>query len=289
LTGKLRVAALAVFSAAVMASGSCGSSPATPTPPVVAPPVTTPNTPPVIESITLSAPRTEVDTDVTLTATVRDAETPVSQLKFEWKAEAGTFSGEGATVKWHAPKDVKTPINYTIQLTVTETYGTSNAVGGVQTNIVNSTAPVIRVHDSPKELGDLSLGFLGDFANSSVSPSTCVKDFSSNCRGRDDEKSDIEANREHFLILNSSLKLKSVKVGANATTGDMTVACSFTSRITKCDPGSTGCVVGAVGTVAGDCTLTGVYEQDRWWLCTSHFSGAQVPLAFRSFLAPIRQ
>ncbi len=38
----------------------------------------------------------------------------------------------------------------------------------------------------------------------------------------------------------------------------MSVACSFTSRIIKCEPGDKGCVVGSVGTVAGDCALTGV-------------------------------
>ena len=229
--------------------------------------------------------RAEVDTDVTLTATVRDAETPIGQLKFEWKADAGTFSGEGASVSWRAPKGTTTPADYTIRLTVTETYTASNAVGGSQQNIVNGTSPVIRLHDSPKELGDLAMTFLGDFANSSVSPSTCVRDFSDSCRGKADEKSDVESNREHFTITNSSLRLQNVSVGSSGTTANMRVACSFTSRIIKCDPGSTGCVVGSVGTVAGDCTLTGVYEQQRWWLCDSHFNGAQVPLAFRSFLA----
>ena len=85
-----------------------------------------------------------------------------------------TFTGEGASVKWRAPKGATTPADYAIRLTVTETYGAANAVGGSQQNIVNATSPVIRLHDSPKELGDLSMSFLGDFANSSVSPSTCV-------------------------------------------------------------------------------------------------------------------
>ena len=246
---------------ALVASGSCGSSPMSPGPVTpITPPVTAVNTPPVIESIVASASRAEVDTDVTLTATVRDAETPIGQLKFEWKADAGTFSGEGATVSWRAPKGTTTPADYTIRLTVTETYGTANAVGGSQQNIVNGTSPVIRLHDSPKELGALAMSFLGDFANSSVSPSTCVRDFSDGCRGKADEKSDIESNREHFTITNSSLRLQNVRVGANGTTANMSVACSFTSRIIKCQPGSTGCVVGSVGTVAGDCALTGVYR-----------------------------
>jgi hypothetical protein len=252
----------------------------------VTPPVTAVNTPPVVESIVASASRAEVETDVTLTATVRDAETPVAQLRYEWKADAGTFTGEGASVKWRAPKGTTTPADYSIRLTVTETYGTANAVGGSQQNIVNAASPAIRLHDSPKELGDLSLSFLGDFANSSVSPSTCVRDFSDSCRGKADEKADIEYNREHFSITGSSLRLQNVTVAPSGMTASMTVACRFTSRIIKCEPGSVGCAVGTVGTVAGDCALTGVYEQQRWWLCTSNFvNGVQVP-GFRSFFSP---
>ena len=222
-------------------SGSCGSSPMSPAPVgPVSPPVTATNAPPVIESIVASAPRAEVDTDVTGTPT---------------------------------------PADYAIRLTVTESYG----AGGAQQNLVNGTGPSVRLHDSPKELESLSMTFLGDFANSSVSPSTCVRDFSDGCRGKAEEKSDIESNREHFVITNSSLRLR---VSPSGMSGDTSVACSFTSRIIKCEPGDKSCSVGSVGTVAGDCALTAVYEQQRWWLCTSSFlNGRQIPLAFRSFFS----
>jgi hypothetical protein len=278
--GRAHVLLVLVALAALVASGSCGGSggtqPISPGP--VTQPIATVNPPPTIETIVASASRTEVETDVTLTATVRDSETPVSQLKFEWKADVGTITGEGASVKWRAPKGATTPSDQTIRLTVTETYGAS------QQNVVNGTSPVIRLHDSQKELGDLSLTFLGDFANSSVSPSTCIRNFSDSCAGKAAEKSDIESNREHFLITGSSLRLTSVRVRDTGLSANMTVACSFTSRIIKCEPGSVGCVVGSVGTVAGDCQLTGVYEQQRWWLCDSNFSGAPVP-GFRKFFS----
>ena len=262
----------------LIVSGSCGSSPVSPGP--VTPPVAVVNTPPVVESIVASATRAEVETDVTVTATVRDAETPVAQLKYEWKADAGTFTGEGASVRWRAPKGATTPADYAVRLTVTETYGSA------QQNVVNATSPVIRLHDSTKELGDLALRFLGDFVNSSVSPSTCVREFSDSCEGKEDEKEDVERNREHLTIVNSSLRLQNVRVASSGMTGDMRVACTFTSRIIKCEAGSVGCVVGSVGTVAGDCVLTSVYEQQRWWLCTSSFqNGVNVPLAFRSFFS----
>jgi len=276
-----------VLSVTILAGGfeiACGSSPSAPGA-VIPPPVVPPNQPPVIEFIIVTAERVEVDTETAVTATVRDAETPIDQLKFEWKADAGTFSGEGASVRWRAPRDLRTPADYSVRLTVTETYGSPDADGTHPQHVVNGTSPAIRVHDSPKELGDLSMAFLGDFANSSVTPSACVKEFSDSCPGKADEKGEIEWNRDHFLILSSSLRLRSVRIASNNMSADMRVNCTFTSRVTRCEPGDTRCVVGMVGTVGGDCDLTGVYEQRRWWLCESRFNGAVVPFGFRSFLA----
>jgi len=278
--------ALAAGIVAVLAIGvlSCGSPPNGPSPQPT--PTPTPsNAPPVVEGITASVARTEVDGTVTITATVRDAETPVGQLQYAWLAEAGTFEGQGASVTWRAPRTVATPTNYTITLTVTEAYGAGRQ------NVVTATGPTIRVHDSVKELGNLGMAFLADFANSSVSPSTCIRDFSVNCSGREDEKNDIEDNRRRYQILGSTLVLGSARV-TSSTRGDVTVRCSFTSRIIHCDPfdpndpETWGCVVGNVGTSTGDCVMTGVYEQDRWWLCSSNFHPRGfVPRGFESFMS----
>jgi hypothetical protein len=281
-------AGLAVAAAAALTFAACGGSPSMPSPsqggssggqssgPTV-------NNPPAITSIAASTARAEVDTDVTLTAVVEDAETPVSQLKLEWTVSAGVISGQGTTVTWHTPTADPTPKDYTVTLTVTETYGTADAAGVRPQQSVTAQSPVVRVHNSPKELGDLSVGFLTDFANSSIPAATCVRDFSDTCKGKADELGDITANREDFDILASSLRLRSVKVASSQVQANMTVACSFTSRVKKCPATDTKCVVGSVGTVAGDCTLTGVYEQKRWWLCDSHFSGTATADAFRSF------
>jgi hypothetical protein len=129
------------------------------------------------------------------------------------------------------------------------------------------------VHNSNKELEDLSIQFLTDFAHSNVSASTCVRDFTDSCKGKSDERGDIEANRTHFEILNYSLSMKSVAVASSGLSANMVVACSFTSRIKSCDPGDKACVIGDVGTARGDCILTGKYESRRWWLCDSHFAG----------------
>jgi len=258
---------------------ACGGSSNSPTP--VTPPSSSGgpsagpsvNLAPVVESLTTSADRVEVDSEITLTATVKDQETPVDQLTFDWKAAAGTFTGAGASVKWRAPKDVKTPADYEISLTVTETYGTADSSGKRPQNVTTATAPSVRVHNSPKELGDMSVQFLTDFANSTTSTSTCLRDFTDSCKGKGEERDDIDSNRIHYQILSSSLALRSVNVASNGLSANMTVACSFTSKTLVCDPGDKFCVVGDVGTARGDCLLTGKYENRRWWLCDSHFAG----------------
>lgn len=273
------VAVLVVsFVAAAFVTPGCGGSSSSPSPvsqPSSSRPSSGPsvNVAPVIESITPSSDHVEVDGEIMVTAVVTDQETPVDQLKFEWKADAGTFTGTGPSVKWRAPSDIKTPADYEIRLTVTEVYGTANSAGVRPQNVTTGSIPAVRVHNSPKELGELSIRFLSDFANSSVPADTCVRDFSDSCRGKSDERGDIESNRVHFDILSSSLSLKSVAVASSGLTANMVVACSFTSRIKACDPGDKACVVGDVGTAHGDCILTGKYESRRWWLCDSHFIG----------------
>ena len=225
--------AAGVLAAVLLAAcgGPNGPTPVSPLPPSPPSGGGSVNLSPVIDPIAVSAERTEVDNEITLTASVKDDETPVDQLKFEWKAEGGTFSGDGASVKWRAPKDIKTPADYTITLTVTEAYGTPDSSGARPQNVATATAPVIRVHDSPKELGDLSLRFLTDFANSSIPASVCVRDFTDSCKGKAEERVDIESNRVHFEVMSSSLNLRAVSVGASGLNANVTVACSFTSRI----------------------------------------------------------
>jgi hypothetical protein len=272
---------------------ACGGPSNSPTPVTQQPAASGPppagpsvNAAPVIERITADVDRTEVNTDVTLTASVKDEETAVDQLKFEWKADTGTFSGEGASVKWRAPADIPTPADFTITLTVTEAYGAPDSFGVRPQNVTTASAPPIRVHNSTKELGDMSLQFLSDFATSSTSTATCLRNFSDSCPGKAEEKRDIDNNREFLEILSSSLNLRNVTLGSSRSTARMSVACAFTSRIVKCPPpgpDSSACVVGSVESVRGDCTLTGVYEQKRWWLCDSHFNGTPTAAVRRLF------
>src|SRR5262249_32963663 len=121
---------------------------------------------------------------------------------------------------------------------------------------------------------------------SSVSAANCVRDFSDSCRGKADERGQIDDNRLNYEIVGSSLSLTRVTVAPSFLTATMRVACSFQSRLKRCPadlPAGEVCFVGRVISVRGDCDLTGVYEQKRWWLCDSHFNNGVILPSLRSF------
>lgn len=257
---------------------SCGDSPARPgpidQPPPPPPPV---NQAPVVDSITLSADRVEADAEVAVTAAVRDAETAADRLQLAWTASAGTFSGTGASVRWRAPKGAATPADYTLTLTVTESYGAG------QQHVVTSTSPAVRVHDSPQEVSDMALRFLRDFANSSVPPDAAVRDFADSCDGKREEREDIEDNRRKYTITNSSFIPRGASV-TSPTSAETRITCEFRSVIKDCRASDgPDCRVGATERVSGDCDLTAKYEQRRWWLCSSRFNNAVLLPSMRPF------
>lgn len=270
-----RVLAGAVVATAVsLIVAACGSS-TSPTPPPGGgqpPPV---NTPPQIKSITVPDGRAEVGTPVTVTAVVEDQETPVANLTYAWTADAGTFAGTGAAATWLPPAGAKTPADYVLTLTVTERYTSG---GGTAENKASSTASV-HVNDSLKELAEMSVRFLNNFATSSVSPETCTSEFSDICgAGKKDELSNIRENRHDFQVLSAIVRPTSVELPPARLTAKVHTFCTFTSRVITTQPQTGGCqVAGAcpfnsVQTVEGDCWTTNVYDQGRWWLCESHFT-----------------
>jgi hypothetical protein len=253
----------------VMLSINCGG-PTTPTPPPPAPPA--PNAPPVIKSMTLSQRTIEVGQTVQVTAEVEDQESSIDKLQFVWSSPSGSFAGQGPTVTWQPSANLTTPGNAVVTVTVVESYfglDSQNRTIVREHRVEGSTS--IRVHNSAKELGDMGLSFLTKFANSSTPPEACVVDFSDNCVGKREELGDIQRNREKYQILSSSLgtpRFTRLRVYDDA---EMRIACAFESRIVRCLPGEVGCVAGSVERVSGDCRVTGVYEQSRWWLCVSNF------------------
>jgi hypothetical protein len=246
------------------------------------------NTPPVVKSIVVSNGNAEVGTPITVTATVEDAETALDTLTNTWSAANGTFAGTGPIVTWTAGADAVTPADMTLTLTVTESYTSGSSV---LTNTATGTVPV-HVNNSPKELADMSLRFLGNFANSQVSPDTCVADFSVNCSGKKDEFSDISNNRHDFLILSSTLRHTGIDAAAVHAKTTVHTFCAFTSRVITQDPRSCStadCPFNTVQSVQGDCYTTNVYEQGRWWLCESHFNPSRSLTSFERAFFGIRK
>jgi len=169
---------------------------------------------------------------------------------------------------------------------VTETYGSPQ-----QTNTATGTVSV-HVNNSPKELADMSVRFLNDFADSKVSPDTCVSEFSSNCNGKKDELSDITNNRHDFLILASTVRPTSIDPAPFHAKTTVHTFCAFTSRVITTDPWSCSaadCPYNSVQSVQGDCYTTNVYEQGRWWLCESHFNGKNALTGFARAFFGIRK
>ena len=109
---------------------------------------------------------------VDVVATVRDAETNVDELTYQWTATAGTFSGTGRTVTWTAPSSASTPAIVTITLKVTELYGHPNEAKTFSQDV--SATQTLSLHDSVKEVGDMSRQFLTDFSTTTLKDSNVV-------------------------------------------------------------------------------------------------------------------
>ena len=284
----------ALLAVPIVTAGAC--SPAAPTPPPTTPPpaVQPPpppapvvNAAPVLSSIKASVARAEVNQAVELTAEVTDAETDIAKLKYEWTSDAGEFTGTGRVVSWKlAPGKAATPIDLKVTLTVTETYDSFDNAGQAikAENKVSRTETLTRVHDSVAELSAMGMRFLVDlFGNSSVKADQCLVDFSDACPGKRDELHDIENNRTEFLILSATARVTAVAFDSGRNNATIDLACEFRDRHLK---------DGKEGTSRGTCTLTAVYERNRWWLCSSHFAGscgscavpyANRPMSMREF------
>jgi hypothetical protein len=256
--------ALATAIAGAVAIGACGGSP-------VAPPSVVNNTAPTIESVTIASLRAEADREMQITASVKDAETPLDQLTYTWSASPhiGTFTASGATVMWRPPKGQTTPDLYTITLTVTERF---TSAGQTRQNTASSSATV-RYNDSPAEVTFLAKDFLEDkFGDFRVSPAEAVSNFSDSCRGKADERNDVELNRKNFHILSARYQVESISFNGDNTRATVKGQCIFE------DIPNSGPNAGRRQRVAGICTLDNVYENFRWFLCRSSFDGTGTTL-----------
>jgi hypothetical protein len=233
------------------------------------------NLPPVITAVTIQSPQAnapsnfaDLNEDVAISASVTDLETPISQLAFAWSADLGTFTGTGPAVRWRAPAIATTPRAVTITLRVTET-----VVDTGKTQSTTATA-ALSLHNSIKEVGDMSRQFLLDFSDSKLAPSYVVRDFWDGCPGKADELDDVTTNRKNFVITSSTIGLASpVSVGfkAGCVVPNRPVRAGDGCAVVQCEWHDKELSTGTVGTTKGPDYLTSVYRNDRWWLCNSDF------------------
>jgi hypothetical protein len=239
------------------------------------------NAPPIISGISSRSPRrnapsafADLDETITVTATVTDAETPADQLRYEWSADGGAFSGTGREVSWRAPAQANTPAEVRLNLTVVETYDTVNAQGLPVT--AEHRVPgllTVRLHASAKEVRDLAVEFLTDFSQQRLSPEQVVRNFSDSCRGKGDELDDVRDNQQEFTITAYDIQGSppvDVEFGGvcrdRGRTGD---ACAYVNVRWE----STERANGRRWVTTGVDQVSAIYESSRWRLCDSDFLG----------------
>ena len=296
----MRHALLAGLLAAVVASaGSCGGSNIGPTPPPGGgnggngggggnpnPPA---NTQPVIESITVQGTRprqpanfADLGESIAVSARVRDIETAVDQLVYAWTATAGTFSGTGANVTWQAPATAPeaveglTPATVTITLTITEKFGHPGGPLSFEQSVWNTVS--VALHDSAKEVGDMSRQFLLDFSDTNNKNANHVmRNFGSRsfCPEPDEVDSEFEDVIRNFTFQ----RMTKYEIGQAATTVNFEGRCPvFGSRGDACAVvpvlwDSVNVVTGARTFSSGTDIIAASYSkaEKRWWLCASRY------------------
>jgi hypothetical protein len=252
-----------------------------------------PNNLPVIDSITIQGKRSkepanfaDLGESVPVTAKVRDDETPVDQLEYQWSATAGTFTGTGASVVWVAPAAATAPVDVTMTLKVVEKYGYPGGPLSFSHDVSGNAT--LSLHDSTKEVGDMAHQFLLDFSDSSIRDVAYImRNFDPSCKGTQQETQEVADNRKLFQIHRSTVGTTSVTVNF----GDN--FCPIPGRIQRGDACSVTPVFwdstylpnGSRDTVVGNDWVAAYYRPQlkAWKLCDSQFDGHKA-LAFSRFI-----
>ena len=280
-----RILAAAFLAFSLAACGGDSRPPTQPPPPPPPPPVNLDppaNTAPVIDGIAALGRRpkepsrfADVREPIDITATVRDAETAIEELTYQWSATAGTFTGTGRVVTWTAPDTVTQP-TVTITLKVVEAYGHP---GQPKTFSHETTGTVtISLHDSVKEIGDMAGRFLTEFSKPQTNQDwrDIMRDFNAAACPIpgfvDDEKDDVVRNYTYYVMHTYAVWPATVTTnfGGLCPRGRPGDACA--SVPVRWD--STDTRSNKRGVAEGIDHVTAVYSsaQSRWWLCSSDFA-----------------
>jgi len=290
-----------LIGALVAMAVSC-TGPISPTPPPPDPGPITTNMPPVIGALRVQGARAnqppsfaDLQEEVEVSATVTDQETVVANLGFRWTATVGTFAGTGPTVKWRAPAQAATPTDVRIDLEVVESYMSQ---GRPAENRVTGFT-IIALHDSIREVSEMSRQFLLDFSDSTLSVEHVMRNFQPGCYGTAAEVGDVTRNRADFTIVASDVGPAATTVGFGGSCrfrnrrGD---ACSrvpvfWLSRAKRDLYNSSGRLVlkkDELATAQGVDQVAAMYygDQKRWKLCDSQFESGATSLTPISGLVP---
>jgi hypothetical protein len=255
------VRAIRILAAAGIILGASCAGPSAPT-------NVGPATSPIVRSIKVPSTRVEAGTDVTITAVVDDAETPLSALTFQWSASAGTITGSGTTATWRMPPGITSGIDVVIGLTVFDSHdAVVNNFVVKQQFVATAISSPFRVHDSVAEVKELARKFLVDlFGNSSVPAEACVVDFADVCanfgEGKTNELQQIIAHRAGYVVISAQVLNQKV-VFTTPDTGSVHSATMFVDRLKTSK---------VRGTTCGDFEVTVIYVGGRWWICESYFN-----------------
>lgn len=264
---------------------ACGGSPTSPPPgPGPGPGPAPANAVPSIDGITIQGRRAgqparfaDVRETVDVAATVRDAETPLEELVYQWTATTGTFSGTGRAVTWTAPDSAATPPGLvTITLKVIENYGHPGQPKIYSQDVTRTQT--LALHDSVREVGDMAVRFLTEFSKPQTNQAwqDIMKDFkASACPDPGEFESErLDVVRHYSFFFMHSYRIQPATVSVN-----FGGACSFRGRRGDACASvpvfwdSTDRRDGTRGTATGIDHLAAAYStaDSRWWLCSSDF------------------
>jgi hypothetical protein len=267
-----RVAIALTIAGACLAGCSSPIEPEVPEGPL--PPTPGPATAPVIRSLSVPTARVEAGQDIAISAVVEDAETPLGQLAFQWSATAGSIAGSGPSATWQMPLGIKAGANVTVTLTVTDTYdAVENNVLIKRQFVVSQTSTAFRVHDSLAEMKELARRFLVDlFGNSSIPVEDCLVDFSDLGRcadGKQNERDDITDHREDCVVQQAHILSQNAYLTSDSNNGRVDNLAEFIDDCTS----SGRSITASKGPMdsKGNYWVTTIYDQGRWWLCSSHY------------------
>ena len=286
---RIVAAAFLAFSLAACGgdSGRVTQPPPPPPPPVnLDPPA---NTAPTIDGIAAQGRRAkeppnfaDIRETIDVSASVRDPETSIDELVYQWSATAGTFTGTGRTVTWTAPDTVQGIATVTITLKVVENFG----YPGQPKNFSHNTTSTVTLalHDSNKEVGDMAFRFLDQFSQPQTNKDwrDIMRDFKAQAcpdPGEvDSERVDVEKHYNNYFM-------NSYRVDPPIVTPNFASSCAVPGR-----PSLRGDACVRVG-VLWDSTqvtatpplkkvtvgvdyLAAAYSpiDRRWWLCSSTFN-----------------